>query len=584
MAVCLVNEFRLVEIRAGRPPSPLEISISTENLQKAPRYSALSYAVGQDQKPVRVNLRHGKVLHDYEIAENLHIALMHLRRSNTDILLWVDALCISQTDHKERAQQIRCMNQIFSGADNVCIWLGPSEGHSKKDQAMRLAKEVLNLQRLDALIADPDLSDDFWALASLIASPWFSRRWCVQEILMAKSATVHCGYHVLSWSDFVDVVDLLRSRWHLMDETQDEKVRHRVDHVHHTGASALIEASRSVVRRGGKGDVIERLLDLETLLTTLAIFEVTVAHDAVYAVHALASDQRGSNAIRIDYSLEPRELFGDVTEFIVRKSGSLDVICRPWAPPAGLPSWIPLASRLPHIRRRHGWQYDRQNGDILASLTNQVKRYRACGHHSARGNVSFTKGAQPILSVRGVHVGVVHEVGGECFGGRIPSSWLLVGGWEDIHAQAVPDTFWRTLVADQGLASERAPGWYRRACELSFRESRNPFFDTKSLQDCVESSHAREFLQKAQDMTWSRNLASVTAQFNPPQGHTLCLCPGATKPGDILYILYGLSVPVIFRQQGAYHVLVGECFACGLMDGEVVELMPKACKKTFEII
>ena len=70
------GEFRLVEIRAGRPPSPLEISISTETLHKAPRYSALSYAVGRAQKPVGVNLRQGKVLYEYEVAENLHIALM----------------------------------------------------------------------------------------------------------------------------------------------------------------------------------------------------------------------------------------------------------------------------------------------------------------------------------------------------------------------------------------------------------------------------------------------------------------------------------------------------------------------------
>ena len=445
---------------------------------------------------------------------------------------------------------------------------------------MQLAKQVLDLHKLDALLADPDLSDDFWALASLTASTWFSRRWCVQEILMAKSATVHCGYHVLSWSDFVDVVDLLRSRWHLLDEIQDEKMRHKVGHVHHIGASALIEASRSVVRRGGKGDGIERLLDLESLLTTLAVFEVTVAHDAIYAVHALASDLRGSSAIRIDYSLEPRELFGDVTEFIVKQSGSLDIICRPWAPPAGLPSWIPLASRLPYTRRALGSQYLRQNGDMLINSPHHVKRYRASGPKSARGNTSFTKGS---LSARGLLIAPVNEVGGECFGGVIPNSWLLLAGWYDIHAQAVPEMFWRTLVADQGLASERAPGWYRRACELSFRESRNPFFDTKSLQYCVESSHAKEFLQKVQDMTWSRNFAMIA-----PEGivrtHTLCLCPGATKPGDLLCILYGLSVPVILRRQAAYYVLVGECFAYGLMDGEAVDPTLGADEETFEII
>ena len=81
---------------------------------------------------------------------------------------------------------------------------------------------------------------------------------------------------------------------------------------------ALIETLAKISRKVLNGDVIDRLLDLETLLSMVPTFEVTILHDAIYAIYHLARDVAGTNKMKVDYSKKPRELFRDVTEYIVR--------------------------------------------------------------------------------------------------------------------------------------------------------------------------------------------------------------------------------------------------------------------------
>jgi hypothetical protein len=88
------NDFRLVHLRAGQVPVPVELSLMVANLKHPPQYAALSYVVVQNNKSVTVNFRRGYHVFPIEISDTLEAALRFLRRPYTDILLWVDALCI----------------------------------------------------------------------------------------------------------------------------------------------------------------------------------------------------------------------------------------------------------------------------------------------------------------------------------------------------------------------------------------------------------------------------------------------------------------------------------------------------------
>lgn len=570
------DEIRVLELFAGSNDMPVEFSLQTTKLSDAPPFAAISYVVGQQQGRSKIHLRQGVGVLHYLVATNVQQALSQLRCPCIDILLWIDALCINQEDHRERAEQVRKMFSIYSRAKNVCIWLGI--GNVDSERALSLAKRILDLEELEKALKDESQGEEFILLARLMCSPWFSRRWCVQEIMLAKEATVHSGKAVMLWSDFADVVALLSSRWLDLQDNIQGRLHHMIGHTELIGAVSLVHTSQEIFRKTSDGEIVERVLDLEALLCRLASFDVTILHDAVYAILGLASDVGNSRKIQVDYSIEPQDLFRNVIELIVRSSGSLNIICRPWAPKSGLPSWITTTARLPFQKDRRGSAYKRQNGDSLVGAPGSVV-YRACGDHSARGATSFrSDGSQLILSVKGIEIGEIKRLSHECVNGTIHKSWRDIVAWDDVSEPA-PDTFWRSLVADRAADGSRAPTWYKRACESAFRQSLDQHLDTKQMYENVESTNIKEFLRRMTCITWSRVLAeyqpwespwSVTfgRVTKPKSAIQVCLCPSDVERGDKICVLYGCSVPVILRQVNAYHILIGECFVHGIMEGE----------------
>ena len=49
------------------------------------------------------------------------------------------------------------------------------------------------------------------------------------------------------------------------------------------------------------------------------------------------------------------------------------------------------------------------------------------------------------------------------------------------------------------------------------------------------------------------------------------LVPTALEEGDMICVVPGCNVPLLIRKEGDHHLLVGECFVWGLMDGEAWE-------------
>ena len=102
------------------------------------------------------------------------------------------------------------MAEIYSEATNVCVWLGIEENNS--DKALKFIDRVLNLDEIDQLVINEKLVEEWNAFSKLIRRPWFNRRWIVQEVAMAKRATMHCGEGTVNWTNFKDAVALFSSR------------------------------------------------------------------------------------------------------------------------------------------------------------------------------------------------------------------------------------------------------------------------------------------------------------------------------------------------------------------------------------
>jgi len=85
------------------------------------RYDAVSYTWGPEE-PRRHVIVNGKRL---EVRDNIWQFLKHVRKHKLGpTYLWVDSICINQTDNQERSYQVSRMADVYRSADRVLIWLG----------------------------------------------------------------------------------------------------------------------------------------------------------------------------------------------------------------------------------------------------------------------------------------------------------------------------------------------------------------------------------------------------------------------------------------------------------------------------
>lgn len=152
------NSFRLLSLEQGRWSQPISFTLHEAPLEKAPLYTALSYAwintdsaKGDAEKPKRTFERvqcNGATM---EISTNLWAALRRLRNTKAGANLWVDAVCINQKDHQERNHQVGMMRKIYEKATLVIIWLGEMAANDDWGEALL---PTLNLDQLTKWFGD----------------------------------------------------------------------------------------------------------------------------------------------------------------------------------------------------------------------------------------------------------------------------------------------------------------------------------------------------------------------------------------------------------------------------------------------
>ena len=160
-----------------------------------PKYEALSYTWGDEIAKKRIYVN-GK---EFQVGRNLYDALKHLRRVDQPRILWVDAICINQTDIIEKNQQIRMMPFTYNRASQVLIWLGLPLGIERED--------LTRLFRLD--IGGTNVLDMSHQanLITLCRNPYWRRVWIIQEIGLARRIHIHIGTYNVDWDRFIARVE-----------------------------------------------------------------------------------------------------------------------------------------------------------------------------------------------------------------------------------------------------------------------------------------------------------------------------------------------------------------------------------------
>jgi hypothetical protein len=523
---------------------------------------------------------------NFFVRENLFQALRHLRDETTKVTLWNDAICINQNDDKEKERQIAMMSDIYNSAYQVSIWLGDTS--EKSDMAMDFIREVVQLDMHQELFRRDDSPHKWDALFELMRSRWFSRRWVIQELALARSAIVYCGKKMVHWNDFSDAVSIFRDKLGDVQAGFRETPRHfkldkdKLNVIEAMGASVLVNALTDLLRKSEDGAVVERALGLDYLVSTLVSFDVTDPRDTIYALLAIARDNP-QNQLKPSQKKNLLEVYTEFIKHCVVTSKSLDMICRHWAParatlpPAAnkplqklkmqktiLPSWVrqldDSAFGTPEKIFR-----GRRNADSLVGDPRRPN-YSASGHIRAEAifgtksllrteeqgtRASLTETFDGSLTVKGLALGEIISLSPRIISGIIPQEALQMSGWgyslkeDDLPTDKLPDRLWRTLVAGRGLDGQRPPGWYKRACLYSLqREDNSGDIHIRDLIDADGSPEQMvQYLKRVQNVVWNRKIFKAGEN-----GELFGLASRKVEIGDLVCILHGCSVPVVLRK------------------------------------
>ena len=245
----------------------------------------------------------------------------------------------------------------------MLVWLGPSvttiEGSKRKcEEALDFISEILDLASFDAKANDEKSPPKWAALVELMRCDWFSRRWVVQELALASEATLNYNDKEINWKDFADAVAIFATRFDAIKQLflHSRESDHNVEYLGDVQAlrvATLIDVTANHFRRSSEAqDDLERLSSLEALVSRLLKFEASDPRDTIYALssnckvnHSLESlASPGSSSLPVPDSTYPQdklipdygksivEVYKDFTKYCVDISGSIDIICRHWAP------------------------------------------------------------------------------------------------------------------------------------------------------------------------------------------------------------------------------------------------------------
>lgn len=180
--------IRLVTLCAGSRSDMIQCKLMETPLTSPTPYDALSYVWGTTKDPKRVLLDS----QEYQVTQNLFEALKELRLRDSHRVLWVDALCINQSDIAERSEQVRSMDLVYEKATRIIAWLGPHEGDSVSTfEILKRAESSGGFG--PSLITGHHSFEGLRGLTPLLAREYWSRAWVVQEMGFARELRIRCG-------------------------------------------------------------------------------------------------------------------------------------------------------------------------------------------------------------------------------------------------------------------------------------------------------------------------------------------------------------------------------------------------------
>lgn len=135
-----------------------------------------------------------------------------------------------------------------------------------------------------------------------------------------------------------------------------------------------------------------------------------------------------------------------------------------------------------------------------------------------------------------------------------PAAGSRPGGWKT-EDEFPPDELWRTLVGDRNTDGDDPDRWYPMVFQSIVKE-RGIRYGLETSRLMHESANAMvvELLRRVQAVVWGRKLVRTGTDYINWLTHgekrhgALGLAPSNARPGDLVCIIFGCSVPLVLRR------------------------------------
>lgn len=589
-------------------------------------YYALSYVWGDQVADVQITINGLP----FYVRPNLALILESLE-NRIDKPIWIDALCINQGDTDEKNSQVDQMRFVYERADRTIIWLGSCNeqiermipklkiiGKQANDAHIlelnegdirgpsKWSSDPITVARVDGIRArlQAIMSEnrenvtfskaDLDALVELTEKPWFKRVWIIQELCVSTEYEFACGNQTIEGDHFLAGFQIC-NLWVMgaLDQLKNLSTRPGIvfqtatrfwNIVRFTGGRRIILNARAATTLGTRKKYresfalkkhhqnSEEFLKSFTLKQNLlrafipingGTLNATDARDRIFALLGVSSDTKELN-VRVDYnkSVKQEDVYRDVAKRLLQR-GHIDLLsfCRRNKSQQGttLPSWAPDWS----VPLPSAW-----------GLTANDGLYNACGKMTFNMTEIHTDSTPDNeVELKAFRVGKISSTGTP---GTLPNNepassivrtltiisiaeWLLARSGNRYTEQQRQEGVWRIPICDREY---NALGQVVRATEKSWEEHTRLSKILRSkwalLTTSIDFVSYWGIMQDMDDVTTlllDNNYVGI--------GH------GGLKEGDEIWIPQGAHVPYAFRRtQDGKHMLLGEVFVYGIMDGE----------------
>jgi hypothetical protein len=202
----LTDEIRLLRVSKRYPWSKPVIKLCEHLLEKAPRYDAISYTWDNQEMDQSLQLHKGIIRTTKNVVHivSKRASWMQAR------YLWIDAICIDQSNIPEKQSQIRKMRDIYTSAKRTIAWISYEPIPFYDMWLLSLSNETsrssirTTLVQLIAVVNDSavhTIQHIIEKKKKFLSQKYWSRGWIVQEFALAHEVHIMYGGHFLSLDD-----------------------------------------------------------------------------------------------------------------------------------------------------------------------------------------------------------------------------------------------------------------------------------------------------------------------------------------------------------------------------------------------